>query len=984
MDHLRRRAIPAVVFALLLLAAGAADAQTTGRLVGKVMDASSAALPGVVVTVTSPVLQGVNTTTSDAEGNYRFLQLPPGTYKVKADLQGFNTLEQPSVDVGLDRTVTVNLTMQIASIAETVQVLAASPVVDTQGTTTGVTAKAEVLNRLPIQRDIYSVARIAPGATQDAVGPSIFGSTGAENQYIIEGLNVTGLEAGGQAKNLNFDFVDSIEVKTGGLPPEYGRITGGVINVITKSGGNKFDGSLFGFNSGGGLQANDDTASKRPQTTTTVANIDSRWDLGGTLGGYMVKDHLWFFGSYAHMSRRDQTEVIRTLSAPGSPAFGSNVPADTNTETFAGKVTFKITNAQTIVGSVNGDPTKRKGNVFVVSGPESTWKGEQETGGPDAVLKYSYVPTSNFVLTALYGRHYEKSQFSGPGAQTAQLLDQTASPNIRTGGFGGYQNSEFTRNTYKLDATAFLSAKHEIKGGVDWEDNSSIIDRYSAGGGQLIYVLKSNGSARDVLPAGTIYYRHRYFLNDLAPGFDRSDPSSWQAAIPLTSEPDTLNSSFYAQDSWHLATNVTINGGVRWERQQIKDRNNATVIDLKNNWAPRLGFVWDFAKNGRSKIYANYGRFFESIPLDIDIRSFGGEIACFCYNLSPDPSAMTPDPNIRRSSLLGGPEPTDPHLKGQYINEFLIGSEDEVAPNLSIGVKYVRRDLGRVVEDFLVPTEGNYFVANPGEGLGKTMAFYCVNSDCGPGNDGSVAAPKAKRINDSFEISARKNFSSNWQMFASYVWTKLEGNYDGTFQNSTGQLDPNINSAFDYADFLVNAQGRLSNERVHQIKFDGAYEFSGGALSGLNLGLSTHWYSGLPLNAYGYSFAYSNWEYYLTPRGSLGTGPSDYEADLHASYPVKLGGDKRLNLIMDVFNMFNRQSTTQLDQRYNLVENGGCAGIPDALCNGDGGLLTNPSTLTPVSQLSDVRATAPNPDFLRKGIAFTQPRSIRLGVRFTF
>ncbi len=123
---------------------------------------------------------------------------------------------------------------------------------------------------------------------------------------------------------------------------------------------------------------------------------------------------------------------------------------------------------------------------------------------------------------------------------------------------------------------------------------------------------------------------------------------------------------------------------------------------------------------------------------------------------------------------------------------------------------------------------------------------------------------------------------------ASAVFSKLEGNYDGTFQASTGQLDPNINSAFDYADFLVNADGKLSNDRNVQLKFDGAYEFSSGPLTGLSVGPSFRWLAGMPLNAYGYSFAYQNWEYYLVPRGSVDRGPSDWEMDRSSlvSHPV--------------------------------------------------------------------------------------------------
>jgi hypothetical protein len=326
----------------------------------------------------------------------------------------------------------------------------------------------------------------------------------------------------------------------------------------------------------------------------------------------------------------------------------------------------------------------------------------------------------------------------------------------------------------------------------------------------------------------------------------------------------------------------------------------------------------------------------------------------------------------------------DKNLRGQYINEFVGGAEYEVAPNVAVGVKYVHRDLARVIEDFLIPSESTYFIANPGQGLGKTMAFYCVFSDCGPGNDGTIAAPKATRTNDSVEITARKSFTNNWQLLASYVWSRLEGNYDGTYQNSTGQLDPNINSAFDYADFMVNAEGKLTNDRVHQAKLDASYEFSQGPLTGLNLALSTHWYSGIPLNAYGLSFSYGSWEYFLTPRGSLGNSPSDGQVDIHASYPIKFHGGQKLQLLMNAFNLFNRQAAIALDQRYNLVQDDICAGIPVGLCNGDGGLVTQPHTLTPIAQVSDPRATATNPDFLKKGTTFLPPRSVQVGVRFEF
>ena len=964
----RASALLLVAAALLLVPATGAQAQTTGRILGQVVDAQGAALPGATVTVSSPNLQGVQTQVTDGEGNYRFLSLPPGRYTVKVELASFKTAEQPNVDVGLDRTVTVPFTMQLASVTESVTVTAVSSTIDTTSTVTGVNAGADLFERIPLRRDFYAVARVAPGTTEDTVGTVVYGSTGAENQYIIDGLNTTGVEVGDKGKTLNFDFVQEVEVKTGGLPAEYGRMTGGVVNVVTKSGSNNFRGSGFVNSEGGFLQADDDTRDKRPAWTTTVTDIDSRSDFGGELGGPFFRDRLWFFGAYNRTNENRNTTVIRALASPGSPAINTEVPTSIDRDLFAAKLTYRIAEGQTLNGTIMGDPSKRDGAVFTIAGPETTWKGVRDFGGTDFVGKYAGVFGSRFLLNGLIARHNESDTWSGAGRDIAQLIDQTVTPTATSGGFGFFQDQDFKRDVYKVDASSYLGA-HDVKLGFDTEHVQAVNNNYNGGAGQRIYRL---------VTGGVIYYRHRYYINDRAPGYDRNNGATWQIALPLTSEPDSLNTSFYAQDSWKAGAGLTINAGVRWEGQNVRDRDKESAFKLTDNWAPRIGFVWDVARNNRSKLYANWGRFFESIPMDINIRSFGGEVSCFCYNFSSSAANILQDPAAPRPQALNGGSvtPVDPELKGQYIDEWLAGFEYDLGRNFVVGAKYGHRKLGRVIEDFLIPEEGEYFIANPGTGIGTEMGFYDGHT--------TAAAPEAKRTNNSFEVSARKRFSNNWQFLASAVFSKLEGNYDGTYQVSTGQLDPNINSAFDYADFLVNADGKLSNDRFFSLKLDGSYELSKGALTGLNLGVSTHLYSGLPLNAYGYSFAYQNWEYYLAPRGSVGRGPKDWETDLQARYPVRFAGSKRLILQADIFNLFNRQAITVLDERYNLAEHGGCAGIPEANCNGDNGITTTGNNLIPSFKINDPRATAPNPDYLKKGVLFTQPFSLRVGVRFEF
>lgn len=955
-----------------LLAVGLAlpaEAQTTGRIVGTVVDAQDRAVPGATVTATSPQLQGARTAQSDTIGQYRFPTLPPGTYSVKAELSGFRPVQQDNIAVGLDKTATVNLTLQVGGVEQSVTVTTAAPNVDVTSAAGGIHVTPEIFSQLAVRRDFYAISRLAPGVNDDAVGPAAHGSSGAENQYIVEGLNMTGITHGEQRKRINFDLIQEINVKSEGLNSEYGRMTGTVIEAITKSGGNIFHGALFGYGTGGALIADDSTAAKRPLIDTQVSNTSHEWDVGFDLGGYLVKDKLWFFGAYDGINERQNRTIIRALTAPGAPGVGSVIPADIIRQTFAGKVTYNVAQNQSIVGSLNGDPTTRDGAIFNIAGPESTYSGELETGGIDGVVRYNGVFRNTWLAEGFYGRHNENVTYKGLGRSVPLLIDQTVTPNARSGGWGFFQELDAKRDQVRATITNYFHG-HTFKGGVDFERVDTLVEGHQGGAGQQVAKL---------VRSGTIFYRHRFFVNDLAPGFDRSNPSTWTIQDPLASSPLDNNTAVFVQDTYRALSNLTIDVGARWERQDIYGRDRSTkAISLKDNWAGRLGVVFDPTNDGRTKVFGYYGRFFESIPLDINIRAFGGEVTCFCYNFSPSGSDTLPDASAPlKARLLGGStEPVDPDLKGQYIDEYLFGFEREVAPDLVVSARYNYRKLGRVIEDFLVVDEGNFFIANPAEGtLGKSLTFYDYST---------VPSPKAKRTNKSFELSARKRFSNNWQLISSYVWAKLEGNYDGLFQNSTGQLDPNINSAFDYADFLVNADGPLTNDRRHQVKVDGSYAFSRGPADGLTLGVSTRYLSGQPLTAFGYSFLYANWEYYLTPRGALGRGPADWEADLNLGYPVRLGGNKSLRLSLAIFNLFNRQANTLLDQHYNLPADGNCAGIPEDICNGDNGLLHSPNSLIPLGQLSNVRANAPNPDFLKAGRGFTAPFSARIGARLSF
>lgn len=1008
---------------LLVAGLGFAQNSTTGAIAGTVAQAGTP-LPGVTVELKSANMQGTRTDVTDAQGRFRFVNLPPaGDYTLSASLSGFNTVQQKNIQVGLNRTVTLDVSMS-PQVSEQITVTGAAPVVDVTSNVSGANVTAQTLQSLPIGRNFVAAAQVAPGTSTDATGTTVYGSTGAENQYIIDGLNTTGVERGLQGKRLNQEFIQEVEVMTGGLQAEYGRMTGGAINAITKSGSNEFHGDVYGYNSGGDLNSDlDKTVRQFPTTATTVGSVDSQYDYGADLGGFILKDRLWFFGAYDRVSETDLSTRINTpLVVPGFTVnVGQSLDSDLTRDLYAGKLSLAITPSQLFNASILGDPSQTEGAVLAIAGPPSTFTGIRKTGGNDYTGRYSGVFGTNWNVNAQLGRHKEKNTLGGAGATLPRTIDASVVPNTTTGGFGFFQNQQFKRDTAKLDVSAFFG-NHQFKFGGDQEKQQAINANQFSGGDRLrvrcggITTNATTGvqTFRQVSPVanqcattGTVtvggvatpfasgfkYYVHEGYANTRSSTLVKTDPTTFSSNIlqSLNSEPKTQNRSLYVQDSWKVMPNLTLNLGVRWEEQKVGGLDGDWHINLDDNIAPRLGVIWDPANNGRSKLYANYGRFYESIPMDINLRTFGGELSLQVSNLDPTPGNFVPNNSTpalsgtSRFTFLGNTSatPVDPDLKGQYIDEFLAGYDYELAPNFAVGIKGTYRDLGRVIEDMLVvdPVNGGgeYFVANPGTGIGVNAGFITGEL---------VKTPEAKRTYKGIELHAQKRFSNNYQFFASYVWSRLEGNYDGTFQASTGQLDPNINSAFDYADFIVNNDGLLSNDRTHQLKFYGSYTFGTGFAKGLDLGLAAHYESGTPLTAYGYEHAgYRNWEYYLTKRGDLGRGPSDYEADVHVGYPIAFGAS-RLTLIADVFNVFNRQSITNLDTRFNLSGDATCAKIVDAaghdICNGFGGIAAAPGTVNPVGELANPRANATNPSFLKKGLTFTGERSVRLGARFTF
>src|SRR6185295_11490493 len=382
-------ALSALLMSFALFAGSVfAQTTTTGSIEGTVTDSTGAAVPGVTVTATRQGGRAVTATTNE-EGFFRIPNVEPGIYTVTvAAEKGFAAFEQANVPVNLSKTSTMTIQLRPQGAAETVTVTAgAGAGIDVTQNTTGTNVTTEQFSNFPTQRTVQSLYTIAPTVTRsglrDSSGrerdPSVAGSSGPENNYILDGVTVTDPAFGGSGANLPFEFVQELEIKTGAYGADIGRATGGVFNVITKSGTNEFHGDAFGYFVTKGLVR--EVKSDAIPFTGAAANGYSEIDAGFDVGGPIVKDKLFFFGAL-NPQRRKNFFLTQT--------FHQNVENEITTPFYAGKITWQPNQSHQFTFSTFGDFTKQEGHLFGFSGfgaNPASFRGRTETGGHNYAVR---------------------------------------------------------------------------------------------------------------------------------------------------------------------------------------------------------------------------------------------------------------------------------------------------------------------------------------------------------------------------------------------------------------------------------------------------------------------------------------------------------------------------------------------------------------------------------------------------------------------
>jgi len=863
-----------------LLLAVPCRAQTTGSIRG-VVSAEGTPLPGAVVEGKSPNLQGSRTATTDGEGRFTLTLLPPGTYTITATLEGFTPVSE-TVLLALNASESIKLQLKVGH-AETLTVTAEAVGIEAESTTVGRNLDSKVFQSLPTGRNYADVVQLNSGIGTDPsdsrnTAITVYGATGLENAYLVDGVNTTGVEFGSQGKVLNFEFVQEVEFKSGGYEAEYGHAVGGILNVVTKSGGNQFRGDAFGYLNRDSFQAGSKHLSEI--TAQGVPTGFTKADYGADLGGYLLKDRLWFFSAYDRVTNNQNTRVAQ------GPNAGQTTALRTTSDLYSGKLTWNISQGQTVIGTIFGDPTKDTGAIASPIGPPTTFDGTRSVGGTDFSLRYDGLPGSLWIFSAQAGRHHEDtSDLPGPGGNQIRYEDHTGSIVTATGGFGDngqYDTKKFTRQDYSAEATRFLG-NHDVKAGFEYEHITAQVVR-SFSGGQLVQILAPLASD----PQQRTLYSHIFFASN-------DSTLDHIVSAPLVANPNHDVLSAFLQDNWRVFEYLRLNAGVRYEKQIIRGLGNKTYINI-DHFSPRVGFTWDFLKDGKTKLFGSYGHFVEAIPLDMNIRSLNGERDATIFNFDPvsiafDPVANTPDtPSAIKGTAVND---IDPRLKSQYQSEIILGLDRQIGSYWTVGVHGIYRSLERVIEDTFLPSDQNYAFFNPGDSV------------LAPGY------PKARRFFRGIEAIVQKRLADHWLFYGSYLYSQLKGNYDGGYREIGGfnAKDPNITDDFDFPEFVVNSYGNLTIDRPHQVKAQVAYIFP----FNLTLALSGFYISGTPLSRIGWWNAYGGPELFLTQRGTEGHSPSLTNVDAHVDYTFHFE-PVTIHLLGDVFNVMNRQSATVIDQ----------------------------------------------------------------------
>ena len=827
---------------------------------------------------------------TDSQGRYRATALPSGRYKVTLQKDGVDVTSREGIMVNIASGTDVSFVdASGVQTLEGVQVTAnAIPQIDVSQVDTRTVFTSDTLKRIAIPRNLASVALLAPSVVKndsytDANGttiPSFGGSASSENAYYINGYPVTNPLTALGFSTLPFDAIDQEQVLTGGYGAEFGRSTGGVLNIVTKRGTNEWKFGAYDIWSPEQLRANPrnryypDTGFYGPNNPDPTQQTDGTLDqyrngnqfwnntVGAYVGGAIVPDRL-FIRLDAELERdKGQSIGIYRLSDPDTPGGYTNYTRDQ--PRWSAKVDWNITNNHILEFTAVSDVRKFNSDGYTYSyadgshGTEKNYGRDNKDDSRLYVARYTGYLTDDLTVAVMYGQQqinhstndfgYDPNcprisagasarlpQFNYTGCQTAANAPLPGANDKTKGG--------------RIDLT-YRIGDHELRAGYDRNDAQSLAGTSYAGGFVWVYSRATNpanpidASNGVGAPAGnggfgdTGYYVRRQYYTQVG-------------------NIKTSQAAQFIEDRWQLTDNFLLSLGLRNEQFTNYTGGGEPYISQRHQLAPRIGAVWDVNGDSSLKVYGNGGRYHLVLPSNVALRGASASTYTkeyFTYsgvdpvtgaptgltNIPVDPSfgTLCPGSQYLVSSNLECGDAPDPRtvaakdIKSHYQDEFIIGMEQALNEDYSWGAKGTYRTLRSAIDDTCTPAlGGGCFLFNPGE----SNTFYEEQPDGSLAPHTYTAAeldlPKLKRKYIGLEFFLEHQFTTNWYGKVTYIWSRNFGNTEGQLASeldtgSGGQGDVSQTQDWDLPQLMDGANGLLPNHRAHQLKMFGYYKLN--------------------------------------------------------------------------------------------------------------------------------------------------------------
>ncbi len=943
--------------------------ETTGVIEITAQDPNGAPVVGVAMTVASTggSTGYRRTVTTNDDGVAKLIQVPPGTYEVTAAaIMGFAEKKLTGIEVGLGRTTSVKFPMTIGTTAVVIVTTDEVPLIDVGSSRGETTISAQTAELLPKGLNFSSILKISPSTRPEPRSGQfqIDGASGSENTFIVDGQEVTNVLSGNldAGSNIPFSQIQEVQIKSSGFEAEYGGATGGVINVVTKGGGNQFRGEFgVGFRSsklepiaGPSLRSNNN----QPEYYQNRWNQLNETNPTGNLGGPILKDRLWFFATYAPQIH-NQSRTLHFLDSQRVPTGRvETYHFKQRKEAAFARLDGQPFSKLRVTGTINWNPITQTGLIPGYSNElNPQFLGASyydQTGGRQNSMNYTvsgaYSITSNLLTTARFGHYFLNAKLGSygigsigpprvtctstpfsPAQYPAGFGCVRASPN-QTNGVTAIANTEYDatkRDQFDADATYNFGwgGRHEIKGGYL---HSKIGNEVIFGQTDLI-TLRSGSTGLATVGA---------YAGRVIPTTPGAIGSGRMATFKTRGDVSSTNQGIYIQDKWQPIRRLTLNLGLRTESEDVPSYAPG-LPGMSFSWgsklAPRIGGAYDLTGDGKTKVSGFFGLFYDRFKLTLPRGSFGGDEfhdiffewfpgdtintlnrdtilgpgvapqpggACPLNQLAPVYGRVRCDVDFRISSNSGGSLTEvggiDPNIKPFTQREITFTFQRLLSRNYVVSARYTRKEVLHAIEDAGFPnSQGSEYYIIGNPGEG----LYKEQADMF-----GTLAPKPQRDYDALELRLDRNFADHFFFNANYTFSRLYGNYGGlASSDEEGRSDPNVNRYFDqpHAGYTVAGgpdNGRLATDRPHVFKFYGAYSL-GWDQFGLWKNNTTDFevFTTAASGTVITSFVNINniSQIILTKRGDQGRTPTFTQTDFAMHHTIKFGRDGRFSLKLD-------------------------------------------------------------------------------------